>query len=481
MSDRPTATLRSRHERLLAALFVATLPLVNPYVRGDGNGYYAYVRSIVVDGDLRFENEYRHADPAFQDLVFRPTISDIRTLPRPGYAWNQFAAGASLFWAPFFLLAHVIVLTLNALGWPVAADGFSWPYLVTCAASTALYGFAGLLLAYRTAARFTSPASALAATIGIWFGSSLPVYMYFLPFHVHAMASFAVTLVVWAWVQGAATTKAGWLAWGILAGLAISVYQLNGLVLALPGAELLRRIVKRRERVTRIATDATMFGLGLLVALTPHFATRWVLYGSPLTTGYLDRFFWLSPRLWQAAFSAEHGMFVWTPILLGAVAGLIAWLRRDRWTAACLLGLFAAFFYVVSSYQNWHGQSAFGSRFMVSLTPVFVLGLAMAFEELAVLADRVHPPWVSRAVRSTPAAAVALLAIWNAGLAFQWGTNIVPNRGPVAFTTIAHNQISVVPERLAPFLRRYFTARQALASDIEREDLRERERYELRR
>ena len=42
-----------------------TLPFVNPYIRGDGNGYYAYVRSVVIDGDLRFENEYRRGDPAF--------------------------------------------------------------------------------------------------------------------------------------------------------------------------------------------------------------------------------------------------------------------------------------------------------------------------------------------------------------------------------------------------------------------------------
>jgi len=28
---------------LLTGLFVMSLPLINPYVRGDGNGYYAYV------------------------------------------------------------------------------------------------------------------------------------------------------------------------------------------------------------------------------------------------------------------------------------------------------------------------------------------------------------------------------------------------------------------------------------------------------
>src|SRR5262245_50132162 len=40
---------------VLAGCFAITLALVNPYVRGDGNGYYAYIRSLVIDGDLRFE------------------------------------------------------------------------------------------------------------------------------------------------------------------------------------------------------------------------------------------------------------------------------------------------------------------------------------------------------------------------------------------------------------------------------------------
>src|ERR1700722_6980367 len=52
-------------ERILFLLFLLTLPLANPWVRGDGVGYYAYFRSALIDHDLRFENDYLAANQSF--------------------------------------------------------------------------------------------------------------------------------------------------------------------------------------------------------------------------------------------------------------------------------------------------------------------------------------------------------------------------------------------------------------------------------
>ena len=42
-------------------------------------------------------------------------------------------------------------------------------------------------------------------------------------------------------------------------------------------------------------------------------------------------------------------------------------------------------------------------------------------------------------------AVVGLLIAWNAGFMLQWGTNMVPNRGPVNFAEVTRNQFTVVP------------------------------------
>jgi hypothetical protein len=38
----------SRYDKILALLFVLSLPLFNPWVRGDGVGYYAFGRALAI-------------------------------------------------------------------------------------------------------------------------------------------------------------------------------------------------------------------------------------------------------------------------------------------------------------------------------------------------------------------------------------------------------------------------------------------------
>src|SRR4029077_12775748 len=119
-------------------------------------------------------------------------------------------------------------------------------------------------------------------------------------------------------------------------------------------------------------------------------------------------------------FSSNHGLFSWTPVVLLSSAGLFIFWRWQRSAGTPFLAAFLAFYLFISCYPDWAGISSYGNRFFVSLTPLFILGLAVFF-------DRSAPPF-----RSPPpalAAAIALLAVftlWNAGLIFQWGSHLIP-------------------------------------------------------
>ncbi len=41
------------------------------------------------------------------------------------------------------------------------------------------------------------------------------------------------------------------------------------------------------------------------------------------------------------------------------------------------------------------------------------------------------------------------LIIWNMGLVFQWGTHLIPARGPISWRDAAYNQVAVVPVQAA--------------------------------
>lgn len=443
--------------------------LVNPYVRGDGNGYYAWLVSPVVDGDLDFTNQFRRADPLFQSLIFgddghvRPEV----TTPT-GRVANQWSVGPAVLWAPWFLVAHLGVLGARLLGAPLTADGYSWPYLWSVSIGTVCYGMLALWLSMRTATALGYGRAAGLAAIGIGLASSLPVYQVFLPFHVHALAACAVAAFTTWGVTRHETARLGhWVVWGALAGLMVQVYQLNA-VFVIAALWVWAAALGRAGVVASLRHGLAFAAAAVMVGL-PQLIGKAVVYGTPLTTGYQDSFAWAEPRLWQTALSANHGWVVWTPIVAVALVGLArVWKAHGAmrpWMVSA-----AVFYLVVASYQNWHGQSSFGNRFFVSQSVLLVVGLAACLD------------WCRlRGVRAwrLAGAGVAVLVAWNAGFAFQWGTNIIPNRGAVSFREVAVNQVTIVPARVSRFLGRYMTDRRSVQDDVERDDVPERRDYRV--
>ena len=326
-----------------------------------------------------------------------------------------------------------------------------------------MYGGIGVLLAARAASRVAGAAPALAAAAAVWLASPLPVYMYFLPFYAHALAAFAASLFLWWWLTRRPFTHArDWAVWGAAGGLLVAIDHFAVPLLLVALVEWAREAWPRRREgavaLARAARHGLAFAVAAALAALPEMVIKTILHGSPLRSGRLTRFFWGEPRLWETGFSTQHGAFLWTPLLLLAVAGLVVLGWRDRAVGLTLLGAGAASYYLVSCYELWHGSSSFGNRFLVTLTPVFVIGLAAL---LALVLDAL-PGRAPRARWALVAAPLTLLAVWNAGLMFQWGTGMLPRQGPVDPVLAARNQAEV-PGRIASFALRYLRAREQAA------------------
>jgi len=470
------AAARRRYPRLLTILFLLSLPLVNPWVRGDGVGYYAYVRSLLIDHDLHFDDEWQAANSSFRQGRMDANGHLLANQYSPtGYVKNHFSIGPAILWAPFLVVTHGVVLAADRLGARIPPDGYSPPYLITMAAATALYGFIGLMLAFDLARHYFEDRWAFLATIGMWCGSSLLVYMYFNPSWSHAHSAFAVSLFLWYWHRTRARRSLPqWILLGLSAGLMIDVYYPNAILLLVPATEAVvdyRRIFQQKmERfaglLPLLRVHAAFVFVTCLGAL-PTFVVHHIIYGHAFESDYppLRSWFWTSPVLWRVLFSADHGMLSWTPILIPAVLGLFLFCLRDRVFGIGLLLSFLAFYYFIASYPDWDGISSFGNRFFISLTPLFVLGLAAFLDFLA-------RQWAYFGKHFAVAAtAIGFLILWNGGFVFQWGTNMVPARGPISWSRMMHNQCVAVPERVGGELRTYFLGRKAMMQHIEERDL----------
>ena len=182
-----------RLERILLLLFLVTVPLLNPWVRGDGVGYYAYARAPLIEHNLDFTHDYQSANDSF-----RESRCDENGQPRPefrtrtGHLDNHFTVGPAMLWSPFLLLAHGGVLLARALGSNCCSGRFfrsvslchgPWHRLIRISGSVALIS---------SVAQIRGPVWSFLATLAIWWGSSLPVYMYFNPAWSHAHSAFVV-------------------------------------------------------------------------------------------------------------------------------------------------------------------------------------------------------------------------------------------------------------------------------------------------
>ena len=464
--------------KTLLVLLLLTLPLVNPWVRGDGVGYYAFARALLIQHNLDFAADYQHGNEGFRearlDAAGNPR-GEFRT--KTGHLDNHFTVGPAILWAPFLIGAHAGVLLARALGANVAADGFSLPYLLAMALGTLLYGFAALLISYRVACRFVAQHWALLATIAIWWASSLPVYMYFNPSWSHAHSAFVVALFFWCWLRTRDDrTTTQWLLLGLIAGLMLNVYYPNALLLLvlLPEAVTNYRIALQwpQEKAAPFGVAALLqrhllFCIIVLIAVVPTLLTKYYLYGGLLETGYipLTSWGWTSPSFVALLFSANHGLFSWTPILLFAVAGLFLFWRKFPAIGISIGCVLLAFYYFMAAYPDWAGISSYGNRFFVSLTVFFVLGFATLLETAA---SRFRG---RRAASVCLDVLVAVFVVWNLGLMFQWGAHLIPARGPVSWRQVAQNQLHAVPRQFASQLRSYLLRRSDTLRQIENRDI----------
>lgn len=461
----------TKYEKVLVALFVVTLPLTNPWVRGDGVGYYAFARSMLIEHRLDFTKDWLAANTSFR--MGRVDANGHLTPAQytiTGHIDNHFSVGPAILWSPFLIAAHAGVILYDRLGGQIPADGFSKPYRMAMALGTAFYGFLAVFISFSLARRYIPERWAFLAALGIWFGSSLPVYMYFNPSWSHAHSAFAVVLFVWYWIRtrGARSWKQ-WMILGALGGLMLDVYYVSVVVLLFPLLESIAgywnaRKVGEAQTTFRLVGGNALFAALLFAAFLPTVITKRVIYGSFLKSGYEDLWVWNSPALFRVCFSADHGLFSWTPILILAVLGLFCLRKHDRNLGLYSIAVFAALLYIIGCYVDWDGISSYGSRFFVSLTALFILGLAAFFDWLARL-------WQERRAAILAWSGTAALVLWNLGFIFQWGMHLIPDRGPISWRDAAYNQVAVVPSQAGHALSTYLTRRKAMMDRIEQQDV----------
>ena len=413
---------------LVFALSLGVFWITPPWVHGDGTGYFAYLRSAVLDGDLDFRNEYQHYNQRTTAQLLN--ASNLTT----GRVPNIWAVGPAFLWAPAYLLTHAGMHLAHQLGSADTPDGYSPPYVYAVALSSATYGFVALLLVHRWLRRHFGLLPATLALATVWLATSLPAYMYFHPTLAHAASVFTVCcfLAFWDSTRRRRTLRQ-WGVLGALGGLMLLTRWQNGLFFLVPAIEQLATLVHHARRTDALQALAAEVGrrllgwglaaITLVVVFAPQMAIWQLLFAKWLTNPQREYslstgFTWTAPHAIDVLISTRHGLFTWTPVLLLAVIGLVLFARRDRVLAVGLGASLLAQVYVVGSWSNWWQGASFGGRMFIEWTPAYALGIAA-------LLDLMLDQQRSRAAAA--AAAIWLLSTWNALLLYRYGFKLLPS------------------------------------------------------
>lgn len=426
---------REKTEIALAVLLLASVPLVTPRIReSDAVQYFSYLPSLLLDGDLDFEDEYTafyREDPE-RRKGFKETFLDLSTAT--GLKINFAPIGTALLWSPFYIATHLVV---------GAEEGMSQPYRTAVSVASAFYAAVGLLLCYRLARRYAAPFASFAAVVVLWWATPVAYYMYVAPGMSHAVSLFAVAVFFTLWPWAVAGGISRWAVWGASAGLMALVREQD---LFFAAAALLAAF-GMTHRLKRLAA----FGAAAFAVFLPQLAVYQVLYGRPWPAPQVEnKMIEYSPHFFEVLFSIEHGLFFWSPILLLFFAGGLWMLKKERSAGLVLLFAFLAQVYISGAVDSWTQAGAFGSRRFVGATAIFAIWGAFLF---AVLEPRVKKFGV--------AAIASFFILWNVSLMIQFGLGLM-DRQRLVWSEIVHNHVHEVPPRLLAVARSYLWARDEL-------------------
>lgn len=356
------------------------------FLLSDAKGYYAYLPSVVIDGDLDFSNQIRNNGGEKGEAILE------RRTPK-GYVKNKYSIGLALTLAPAFLTVHALCLTLHQLidAALVTPNGYTPAYQILALFWIMTLGLVSMILLDRVIVdhlRLSPRSVALGITI-YWAGSHYSYYYFVEPFMVHVVSNFWVVLVT---VLARATSqhldRDKSLTWpsatlGFAFAMAVLCRPTNLVFLAVVSLPFLTAMRSRKLRFFLRFTPLVVLS-GAVPILLQLMVWR-VMTGELVHYSYEgERFLWLEPALWQTLFSSKHGLFFWSPLLLFSMVGLFRHLaiRGDSSDLFLVCQAVSAvlLWYVNSCWQTWWFGDAFGGRAFLELSSLFIIGLSLFLE-----------------------------------------------------------------------------------------------------
>lgn len=421
---------------IILILFLSIPIFLKPSIRGnDGILNYCFLRSLIFDGDIDFQNDYAEYDKLTQ---YKFKLSEKPVSAKTNRIENRYGIGSSMLWMPFFFIAKFADDASG--GRDLDFRGAGKIYEIAISIASSFYGIIGVFLLFLMIKKLFGEKEAYLSTAAMLFASPLFFYIYLHPSMSHANAFFLSSLAYFLLLAKDNVNAVRISLIGLVAGLLAATRLQDVFFLApIPVVYVLIQH-SQGHRTKNIIIGLLLFMVFSFIGFLPQMFVWKILYGSFISgpSAYLEypQFKLYMPRHFiEVLFSSRHGLFFWHPILFLAFIGLfIKSERHDKIRLALLLG-FLAEYYLISCWSEWHGGAAFGQRLLITSFPALIYGAAALIEKASAKVKIRHLTII-----------VIVFILWNFGLIFQYGKMMIPRENYISAKTIVKNQFIELPK-----------------------------------
>ncbi|MEI8226361.1 MAG: hypothetical protein WCG82_10590 [Bacteroidota bacterium] len=288
---------------------------------------------------------------------------------------TKYTYGVAALLLPFFLASYVISPILHIPG----EAGFGLVYHKIVNVAAVIYLIFGLLFLKKFLAFYFKPALQYVILFFIYAGTNLLFYTIddTLMSHVYSFFLFSVFLVMMKKILEKTNDYRYFLGMSITYALIILIRPTNAVILvlfflwdAVNFAEVQRRIRIFLKPKFFISFCAIVF-----LVFLPQMIYWKYSRGEFLVYSYRHESFsnWNHPKLLEVWFSTLNGLFLYTPMVLFIILGMLIMIVKRIPNGILTLIMFFFISYVFASWYNWYFGCGFGQRSYVEFYAIFAI------------------------------------------------------------------------------------------------------------
>lgn len=337
----------------------------------DGLGYYQYLPALFHDHDLARAQKWAYP------------LTD-------GKMMNKFTWGVAYLQAPFFFLADGYALLTGKF-----VSGYDALHGVFILFGALVYCFLGLWLVYLILRKQYPPAVSLITTLLLFFATNLFYYTVGEAAMSHAYSFFLIALFIFRvphYVQRQSVSNALWIA--VPLAIAVLLRPTNIVILLyllLYNVNTFKELKQRLGVLVSHWPHLLLMLVAAIVVFIPqmhywHMLTgKWFVYSYQYSYTENESFiYWNSPKIGKVLFGKVSGWFIYTPVMILSIAGLIWMLVKNKRNVWAILSVFLVILYLNASWWCFTFDCGFGYRSLVEYYPVLAIPLAFLIDKMYV-------------------------------------------------------------------------------------------------